>query len=51
MSIVLSGRAKAALTKQRRVYGFFQALCAAEPSKDYYLGALFSAHPVLKELV
>ena len=30
MSIVLSSQAKVALAKQRRVYGFFQALCAAE---------------------
>ena len=50
MSIVLSNQAKVALTKQRRVYKFLQALCSAEDSKDYYLGALFSAHPVLKEL-
>lgn len=50
MSIVLSPEAKVALTKQRRVYKFFQDLCKAEESQDYYLGALFSAHPVLKEL-
>ena len=51
MSIVLSPEAKTALTKQRRVYNFFQRLCDAETSKDYYLGALLSARPALKELV